>query len=200
MAKEREEVEKLLQSKARIEKRISRLEGELDHLRHLVSVVDKFLAAKSFKVAGAARPAPPSASTPTPSRPAQAVERVPPPSTARKKTAPLKSSDGTFLGTVFIGDNEVRVVPSENIKFNVNTPPFNQFLITKVLGGMVAKDREEAMAGAITPDETLTYQVVEDGDILKEVVVRNCGDDKRTATLRNSIRWTLEKMYEKMRL
>ena len=73
-------------------------------------------------------------------------------------------------------------------------------MIGKVLNGMVSKDRNEAMAGTITPDEILTYRVLQEGDILKGIVIRNIKDERRITTLKNSIRWTLEKMYEKMKL
>ncbi len=188
---DREELEKLLQSKKRIEKKIAKYESELTHLRHLLSLVEKQITEKSFKVA---ETLPQKAPTPQPIE-----ERVTPPPTT-KQVIPLRATDGTFLGNIYVEEKEIRVVPSDSIKFNVNTPPFHQFLVGKVLSGMVSKDRNEAVSGTITPDEILTYRILQDGDILKEIIIRNYRDERRAITLKNSIRWTLEKMYEKMKL
>jgi len=186
MGDEKAEIEKLLHIKEKLEKKIAEYEAELEHLRYLLSFVKKQLTEKSFKVAETLPQA------------KSLVEPSKPPTTA-KQTIVLRATNGNILATLYIENNEIRVIPSENIKFNVNIPPFQQFLIDKVLNGMASKDREEAMAGKITPDEILTYRIIKDGDILKEIIIRNWREERRITTLKNSIRWTLEKMYEKMR-
>jgi hypothetical protein len=42
------------------------------------------------------------------------------------------------------------------------------------------------------------YNIVREGDLLKELVIKNV-DEERLRELKSSIRWTLEKMYEKMK-
>jgi len=200
----KEDVQNLLQSKAQLEKQISSLEGELKHLRLLLDVVNKFLAEKSFKVATVPKDMKLEAPSEAPAPPATAEARKPEPPrippTAEAQKIPLKATDGTLLATLQVAEDEIKVSPSEKIKFNVNTPPFNQFLISKVLANIAAQDREAAIAGRIEPDDIMTYRVIQDNDILKELIVRNYRDRKRVADLRNSVRWTLEKMYEKMKL
>lgn len=183
---ERAEIEKLLRIKERLEKKIAECKAELEYLHYLLEFIEKQLAERSFKVAAeAVYPKP----TETPKSPPTV-----------KQTIPLKATNGNLLATIYVENNEMRVIPSENVKFNVNIPPFQQFLIEKVLNGITSKDREEAMAGNIAPDEILTYRILKEGDILKEIVIRNWREERRITTLKNSIRWTLEKMYEKMKL
>ena len=184
---EKEEIEKLLKIKERLERKIVKYKRELENLTQILALVEKQISEKSFKVAETLPPKP-------------ATIEVSPPTPSVKQVIPLKATDGTLLATIYLENNELKVVPSETIKFNVNIPPFNQFLIGKVLNGMVSKDRNEAMAGTITPDEILTYRVLQEGDILKGIVIRNIKDERRITTLKNSIHWTLEKMYEKMKL
>jgi hypothetical protein len=62
---------------------------------------------------------------------------------------------------------------------------------------MQERDSELARAGLLPTDKILRYNVVREGNIIREVVINNAGSD-RTKELRSSIRWTLEKMYEKM--
>lgn len=208
---DKEDVQNLLQSKAQLEKQISSLEGELKHLHLLLDVVNKYLAEKSFKVAAVPKGMKPEAQPKAPVSAAVAEGRKPdaprmpvtpptPPPTAQIQKIPMKAANGTLLATLQVAEDEIKVVSSEKIKFNINTPPFNQFLITKVLANIAAQDREAAIAGRIEPDDIMTYRVIQDNDVLKELVIRNYRDRKRVAELRNSIRWTLEKMYEKMML
>lgn len=196
---EKEEIEMLLKSKARIEKKINWHEKELEQLHIILSVLDRRISDKSFKGAETLQvKAKPATSKKAPTPPIQA-----PPADAAQtamQTVPLKMADGTLLGTIYFNDKEIKAIPPPNIAFNANTPPFNQFLITKIINGMISKDRSDAMDGKTSPDEILTYRVIQEGDIIKEISIRNYGDERRAMTLKNSIRWTLEKMYEKMKL
>ncbi|MCX8175688.1 MAG: hypothetical protein N3E48_00450 [Candidatus Bathyarchaeota archaeon] len=180
----REEVDKLLKIKEKLEKKISKYEAEIGYLKHLLSIINERLSEKSFKVAETLLP-----------------QTKPEPQPPPKQVIQLKSGDGLLLATIYVeNDDELRIIPSENIKFNVTIPPFQQFFVGKVLNGMISRDRSEAMAGTITPDEILSYRIIEDKNVLKEIVIKNYREQHRITTLKNAIRWTLEKMYEKIKL
>ncbi|KYH38922.1 MAG: hypothetical protein AYL30_002200 [Candidatus Hecatellales archaeon B24] len=191
-AEKKEEVEDLLKLRKKLEKRLEKLKAEAESLQKLLNIIDGELARKSFKPAVLVKPR--EAAKPA-EAPAAPITPQPP-----RQTIPLKASDGTLLATMHVTEDEVRVVPSEGLTFNVNTPPFQQFLVAKVLSGMAAKDREAASAGQLLPDQILTYRVVQDGDTIREIIIRNYREERRAATLRNAVRWTLEKMYEKTRI
>ena len=192
MAAEKEELEALLKIRRRLERRIARLKAELESSTRLLAILDRQIASLSFKPADSLKPA-------------EALEQpkpleAPSPPKFPGQTIPLKASDGTLLATMYVSRDEIRMVPSEAVKFNVNTPPFQQFLVAKVLNGMESKDREAAASGQLTPDQIFTYRIVQDGDLIREIVVRNYREERRAATLKNAFRWTLEKMYEKTRI
>ncbi|MEM3737401.1 MAG: hypothetical protein QXJ75_04885 [Candidatus Bathyarchaeia archaeon] len=186
--------EKLLKIRERIRGRISELEQEIDQLKELLGLVEEYASSKVALAAEAPKPTP---TVPLPQTSPPITEQAPP---TYEQITPLKAADGTLLGSLFLGKNEMKVTPAENMKFRVSTPPFQQFLISKVLNAMAAKDREEAVQGVIKPEDILSYRIHQDGDTLRELVIRNLGDEQRIVTLRNSIRWTLEKMWEKMKL
>jgi hypothetical protein len=100
---------------------------------------------------------------------------------------------------VYTDDYEIRIVPAEGLDYTVSTPPFQSFLLTRILDPMRARDAEAAQRGEITSDKILSYEVVRDGDVIREVRVRNYGDERRLREIRTASRWTLEKMYEKAR-
>jgi ribosomal protein L11 len=92
----------------------------------------------------------------------------------------------------------MRIVLAEDKRFTVDVPPFMAFLVERVLAKMQEKDKEAAATGELTPDQILSYEIVRDGDVLREITIRNVGED-RARELKSTIRWTLEKMYEKMK-
>jgi len=92
----------------------------------------------------------------------------------------------------------VHVVPAGDKRFDVNTPPFTQFLIERVLLKMQERDNELARTGHLTFDRIFCYDIAREGDVIKQITVKNV-DSERLKELKSSIRWTLEKMYEKMK-
>ena len=182
-------MDKIMSSKKRIEDRILDLEEELADLQEVLRIVNEYLNSKPRDEDELGSEIPAKTVRPEGSIP-EVFEQI----------IPLKASDGTMLASYYLGKTELKVVPVESLTFRVNVPPFQQFLINKVLANMTVKDREDAVAGIISPEEMLTYRVHQDGDVLKELVIRNFRDSKRAETLRNSVRWTLEKMYDKSKL
>lgn len=180
---ESEEVKKLLEAKAKIEKRIKELEEELGYLRPALSLIDAKIAEESFKRAEVLIAPPEAPVAPAP---------------VYKQTVPIRSKTGMLLATMNVGDNVVKIVPEESISFNVNTPPFKAFFIDRVLQGMVVRDEEEVKMGRMAPDKAFSYKVNQEGDILKEILISNFNDPRRLREIQTSLRWTLERMYEKM--
>ncbi len=43
-----------------------------------------------------------------------------------------------------------------------------------------------------------SYNIVREGDLIREIIIKNV-DDERLKELKSSIRWTFEKMFEKMK-
>jgi hypothetical protein len=70
--------------------------------------------------------------------------------------------------------------------------------VERVLAKMQEKDSELARTGQLTPDKIFCYNIVKEGDSVREIAIRNF-DAERLRELKSSIRWTLEKMYEKMK-
>jgi len=71
-------------------------------------------------------------------------------------------------------------------------------LIERVFMKMQEKDREAARQGVITPDKIFSYSIVKEGDVIREIIIRNVNEE-RIRDLKSSIRWTLEKMFEKLK-
>jgi hypothetical protein len=63
---------------------------------------------------------------------------------------------------------------------------------------MQEKDNELVRLKQLPPDKMFAYNIIREDDLIREIVLKNV-DEERLKELRSSIRWTLEKMYEKMK-
>ncbi|MEM4297601.1 MAG: hypothetical protein QW815_04460, partial [Nitrososphaerota archaeon] len=70
--------------------------------------------------------------------------------------------------------------------------PFSSFLLRKVLDSMKESDQVKIEEGKLGAGEGLDYEVVYDGDVAREIVVRNYRDEARLREIVNSVKWTLD--------
>jgi len=109
---------------------------------------------------------------------------------------PLKTVNDEPLALIYVEKGELHVLPDENKRFSIKTPPFSQFLVERVLARMQEKDNELVRMGQLTPEKMFAYNIVLEGDLIREILFKNV-DEERLGELKSSIRWTFEKMYEK---
>ncbi len=186
-AVEREKVKKIAEFRTLLEKRIQEMKTEVEGMQALLEFVNTTLLEKGFKKAKIKK----AVSTPM-------IPETHPPAMEYEESIPLKTVAGDLLANLHVAKDSMRVVLAEDKEFNINTPPFMSFLVERVLAKMQEKDREAAGTGEIAPDRIISYNIARDGDTIREITIRNIEPD-RLRELKSTIRWTLEKMYEKMK-
>lgn len=177
MSEDSEKARTLAAMKEYLERRIKELQDELEILESMRSFVDEELASISFKKAAEAKPVKPLAAAPQPE-----AERL----------RALKSRSGEVLARVAISPNEVRFVIEPEISLMRDSRPLQSFLLKKVLEAMSKADRERVDKGLLPPGHELEYDVIYEGDKVKEIVVRNFREEYRLREIVNAVRWTLE--------
>lgn len=188
LAKEDEpDLKRLAEMKAYLEKKIAESEREAERLRSFLEIVDSLLAEKSFRHV---RISPEAQVT-------SAAEEAEKPRKQPSEVWPIVSPEGAHLADLEITESELMLVPDRSIKYEVASPPLRAFLVARVLDPMHTKDQEAARTGQLGANNILEYEVQEDGGTLKALRVRNYGDQRRLAELRNAMRWTIRRMYEK---
>lgn len=198
---EEDKTRKLAELRITLEKRVNELQTELSQLKALLDFVNSTLLDKSFKKPEIKAYAPPTLISEAPIQPSQPAPRpveTAPPSPGQIPAIPIKTVTGDLLAELYTDDENMHVVLAKDKQFTADTPPFTAFLVQRVLAKMQEKDRESASQGDIPPDRILSYEIVKDGDVIREINVANIGAD-RVRELKSSLRWTLEKMYEKMK-
>lgn len=201
MAQDSEKMKALIAFKKRLEDQLERLNVEAQEVEAALDSVNSILLEKGFK-RGDIKEIP---TTPTTAPVPQEVvipKQVPEPTksvTSEAETViPLKTMADEPLALLYFEKHSIHVMPDESKNFNVNTPPFGNFLVEKVFAKMQEKDKELVRLGQLTPDKMFSYNIVREGDLIREIIIKNV-DDERLKELKSSIRWTFEKMYEKMK-
>ncbi len=180
------ETQTLADMKKELEKRAEELQKELERTKILLSLIEKALEEQSFIPASELQK-----QTPQPQAPSAEVV-VPPPLPIEKEEI-ITSKTGSELGKMYVGENTIRVVPS--LVFDDGVPPFKSFLVARVLEGMKNSD----LASGKSETEALSYEIVKDEkNTVKELKIRNVSEQRRVAELRNSIKWTLERIKERL--
>ena len=199
---EEQKMRKMAELRAMLEKRVNELQTELDQLKSMLEFVNSTLLEKGFRKPEIKLPPPQPSITPettVPSKQApKPLEDARPPIMEHVQAIPIKTVTGDLLAELYADDENMRVVLAKDKQFTADTPPFTAFLVQRVLAKMQEKDSESASQGEIPREGILSYEIKKDGDTIRELNITNIGSD-RVRELKSSIRWTLEKMYEKMK-
>jgi hypothetical protein len=216
LAQDSEKMRSLIAFKKRLEDQLEKLTAESKEVQAALDTVNDILLEKGFRRRDLKEI--PETTTPTPipkevvlpkaepEAPKVVIQRAPEPSkiaaaqqvSELETVIPLKTMAEEPLALIVFDKFGMHVLPDETKNFSVNTPPFNNFLVEKVFAKMQEKDLELVRTNQLTADKAFSFHVVREGELIREIVVRNV-DDERLRELKSSIRWTFEKMYEKMK-
>ena len=175
------ETKKLLHFRQIFEKRINHLDQEINDLRKAIQNIDKIIVSQGFK-----KPIPPF-------KPLESSQIIP-----KSDGISITSKDGTLLGKLIIEEKNLRFIPTLKLEFNENIPPFKSFLIDRVLENMKTTDKKRANDNGIESEEILDFIIeITDGRITS-LYIKNFGGERRLQEISSSLRWTFDKMYEKI--
>jgi len=182
-----EDVKKLLKMRDDLAQQIERLKEEIADLQKALEQIDSLVleVGGGFKKASTIEKA-------TPTAAATAVEA------AVGEAVPIKTREGKLLATVHVGEKVLTVSFAEDLSFTSDIPPLQSFLLDRVLAGMRTSDEDRISRGEIVPEEAFSFQVATEGNRLTRLTIQNYGGERRLREIRSSLRWTLERMYEKL--
>ena len=208
MTQDPEKMKSLIAFKKRMEEQLEKLIEETKEIQAALDTVNGILLEKGFKRGDIKEVA----EAPILKEVVLPKEEIEPPTVVvqrstsqtqaqpveRESVIPLKTMTEEPLALIYFDKQGMHVLPDESKNFSVTTPPFQNFLIEKVFSKMQEKDSELVRAKQIGTDKAFSYNVVREGEHIREIVIHNV-DEERLKELKSSIRWTLEKMYEKVK-
>jgi hypothetical protein len=203
LSQDQERMKSIIAFKKRLEDQLESLTAEAKEVQASLDTVNQILLEKGFKrgdikeVPATSAPVPKEVVLPKyepePPKAAPAQQHTEP-----ESVIPLKTMAEEPLALIHFDKQTIHVLPDESKNFSVNTPPFTNFLVEKVFAKMQEKDKELVRLGQLSTDKMFSYNIARQGDLIREIIIKNA-DEERLKELKSSIRWTFEKMYEKMK-
>jgi hypothetical protein len=200
---DQEKMKSMIAFKKRLEDQLEKLTVETKEVQATLDIVNQILLEKGFKRGDIKEVPVVSASIPKevvlPKHDPEPLKAAPTQQhTETESVIPLKTMADEPLALMYFDKQSIHVLPDESKNFSVNTPPFGTFLVEKVFSKMQEKDKELVRLGQLATDQMFSYNIVREGDLIREIIIKNA-DDERLKELKSSIRWTFEKMFEKMK-
>jgi len=191
MSKE-QDTKKLLQFRESMEQRIQELEQEMSNLQTAMAEIDKLIVNTGFRTFTTADKLV-KEDDPVQPESDKTVENI-----EDSDQLSITSKDGTVLGVMQIENHSIVFTPAESFDFTLDIPPFESFLIERVLDNMRKTDQERSTNGELDPGEILEYEIKDEDRNLVSLTINNYGGERRLREINSSIRWTFDKMYDKL--
>lgn len=175
--------------KSYLEKRLEELRQEEKILETMIKLVNEALGSASFVKASELVQRPPERAE------LEKPAAKPPEEKPLEEALITATSTGEKLARVAVFPRRIEIVFLR--EFNINTSPFQNFFVRRLLEGFKRQDEDLIARGEKGPDEVIAYSIEEEGGTLRKVVIENYGDKDRVREIKSALRWTLNRMLEK---
>jgi len=173
-----EQIRDILELKEDLSEKIIKYKEQIEKLEKNISVLDTILKQSSFtKASDLTRNAP------------KTIKQ-------ERKIAITKSSDGTTIANAFVTNNEVSIVLEDNITLDSKTPPLKTFFVDRIIGEMKKNDIRQVEDGKIKNHEVIDCIINDNGNKIREIVIKNYREKERVDEIINTATWSLTRMIE----
>ena len=173
-----EQIRDILELKEDLSEKIIKYKEQIEKLEKNISVLDTILKQSSFtKASDLTRNAP------------KTIKQ-------ERKIAITKSSDGTTIANAFVTNDEVSIILEDNVTLDLKTPPLKTFFIDRIIGEMKKNDVQQVKDGKIKNDEIIDCMINDNGDRIREIIIKNYRQKERVDEIINTATWSLTRMIE----
>lgn len=176
MAAPDDQVKKAAELKLWLENRIAELQEETGRLKETLALVDSTLRASTFK---------PATDLMEEAREIPEIREL------------KRDKGGQVIATASVTSTEVVIELKQGVTLKASTPPFNSFLVGKILQGMKTNDEKLVSSGKLTEGQELRFEFREDHGTVSRLVVENYREKNRLNEILNTVTWTFSRMLEK---
>lgn len=174
-----ENLKNILELREWISEEIEKREKEIEKFQQNLRILDSLVKQSSFSKASSLVSNNTTASNP------QASSII-----------PIKTSDNKILANLHLSNDELVIIPQEDIILDAETHPFKSFFIGRIIGGMESQDRLDVQNGKITQNAVISCLVNKDGNKIKEILIKNYGQKERVTEIINTVTWSFSRMIE----
>ena len=173
-----EQIHNMLELKEDLAEKIIKYKEQIEKLEKNISVLDTILKQSSFtKASDLTRNAP------------KTIKQ-------ERKIAITKSSDGTIIANAFVTKEQVSIILENNVTVDTKTPPLKTFFIDRIIAEMKKNDIQQVEDGKIKNHEIIACIINDNGDKIREIVIKNYREKERVDEIINTATWSLTRMIE----
>lgn len=177
-----EQIRSILELKEWITEEIEKRKSEIEKLENNLAILDSVIKQSSFSKASSLK----SSQNKPESVMSETVGSV----------IPIKTSDNMVIANAHVTPKEVVIVPSNNVLLDVEMHPFKSFFLGRIIGGMENKDNLDVQNGKIDPDSVINCIINKDGNMIREILIRNYRERERVSEIINTAAWSFSRMIE----
>lgn len=180
-----DEIRNILELREWIAEEIEKRQKEIEKLSQNMRILDSLVKQSSFSKASHL------ASTPTKKSPPQVQEAA--------DVIPMKTPDNQVIANAHLTQDELVIIPSEEVSLDVETQPFKSFFLGRIIGNMESQDSTDVKNGKIPQNTAISCMVSKEGGRIREILVRNYRQKERASEIINTATWSFARMIENSR-
>ncbi|MGQ0795137.1 MAG: hypothetical protein ACT4N5_03000 [Nitrosopumilaceae archaeon] len=177
-----DQIREILELKEWLSDEVEKRRNEIEKLENNLAILDSVLKQSSFSKASSLR------------HTQEKVQSIA--SEMESSVIPIKTGNNTVIANARVSAKEVVIIPSDDVKLDVETQPFKSFFLGRIIAGMESKDNLDVQNGKIDPDSVINCIINKDGTTIREILIKNYRERERVNEIVNTAAWSFSRMIE----
>ena len=175
-----DQIRDILELKEWLTDEVEKRKSEIEKLKNNLAILDSVLKQSSFSKASSLKP--------NQERPI--IDR-------ENSVIPIKrTGDNVVIANAHVTSKEVMIIPSDDVKLDIEMQPFKSFFLGRIIGGMESRDNLDVQNGKIDPDSVINCTINKDGNTIREILIKNYRERERVSEIINTAAWSFSRMIE----
>ncbi len=177
-----DEIRDILELREWVSEEIEKRERDIEKLKQNLRILDSLVKQSSFSKAS-------SLMSSTSSEYSQQTATI----------IPMKTLDNQIIANAHVTPDELVIIPSKDVIFDIETQPFKSFFLGRIIGGMESQDSVDVQNGKIPENSAISCIVTKDGTKIREILIKNYRQKDRVNEIINTAVWSFSRMVENSR-
>lgn len=182
-----DEIRDILELREWISEEIDKRQKEVEKLTQNLRILDSLVKQSSFSKASHLVS---SSSSKMPSQ--QSMQET-------AGVIPMKAPDNQVIANAHVTQDELVIIPSEEISLDFETQPFKSFFLGRIIGGMESQDSSDVKSGKISQGSAISCMVNKEGNKIIEILIKNYRQKERVNEIISTATWSFSRMIENSR-
>lgn len=176
-----DQIRDILELKEWLTDEVEKRKSEIEKLKSNLAILDSVLKQSSFSKASSLKP--------NQEKAYSALEKD-------SSVIPIKTGNNAVIANAHVTAKEVVIIPSDDVKLDMETQPFKSFFLGRIIAGMESKDNLDVQNGKIDADSVINCIINKDGNTIREILIKNYRERERVNEIINTAAWSFSRMIE----